>query len=240
MALRPSAATRSPQREDEPESVPALEPPARRGGRPSREEAARLESLILDAATEMFLSEGYGAVSIEALAGHLRISKRTFYARFRHKADLFKAVVSRLIERWRASFEAHLAGSTTFEQTLRNAAEQMLAVSMTPEALALYRIILAEAKRFPELAQVMSEVGTESGITRIGQLLQREADTGRLSVDDVRFAAEQFMVMVLAGPRRRALGLGTPLDQTQLRRWADRTVRLFLDGLRGGGSLGDR
>ena len=215
------------------ESAPG---PARRGGRPSRQEAARLESLILDAATALFLAEGYGAVSIEALAGSLRISKRTFYSRFRNKADLFKAVVSRLIERWRASFDAHLSAATSFEETLYQAAAQILAVSMTPEALALYRIILAEAKRFPELAQVMNEVGAESGITRIGQLLQREADMGRLRLEDARFAAEQFMVMVVAGPRRRALGLGTPLGPDELELWARRTVRLFLDGLRSGGA----
>jgi AcrR family transcriptional regulator len=233
VASRSLGANGSPRRKQPAGRASAL--PPRRGGRPSREEAARLESLILDAATEMFLTQGYGAVSIEALAGRLRISKRTFYARFRDKADLFKAVVSRLIERWRGSFEAHLAASTSFEESLRNAAEQILAVSMTPEALALYRIILAEARRFPELARVMSEVGAEAGITRIGQLLQREAESGRLRLDDVRFAAEQFMVMVVAGPRRRALGLGTPLNETELKSWARRTVRLFLEGLRGGG-----
>ena len=216
------------------EEVPGPRPPGRRGGRPSREAAARLESLILDAATELFLTQGYGAVSIEALASRLRISKRTFYSRFRDKADLFKAVVSRLIDRWRASFEAHLVATTSFEDTLRKAAEQLLAVTMTPEALALYRIILAEARRFPELAQVMNEVGAESGIVRIGQLLQHEAAAGRLRLDDVRFAAEQFMVMVIAGPRRRALGLGRPLDAAELERWAHRSVSLFLDGLRGG------
>src|SRR5260221_497525 len=216
------------------DSASRAERPARRGGRPSRQEAARLESLILDAATDLFLSEGYGAVSIEALAGGLRISKRTFYARFRNKADLFKAVVTRLIERWRASFEAHLVASPSVEETLRIAAEQILAVTMTPEALALYRIIIAEARRFPELAQVMSEVGAESGVSRIAQLLQREADAGRLRLDDARFAAEQFMVMVVAGPRRRALGLGTPLDEQELALWARSTVRLFLNGLGSG------
>jgi hypothetical protein len=41
------------------------------------------------------------------------------------------------------------------------------------------------------------------------------------------------MVMVVAGPRRRALGLGTPLSPEELELWAKRTVRLFLDGLRG-------
>src|SRR5215472_1502451 len=42
--------------------------PARRGGRPSQEEAARLADHILEVATELFLAEGYGATSIEAVA----------------------------------------------------------------------------------------------------------------------------------------------------------------------------
>ena len=42
--------------------------PLRRGGRPSREAAALLGERILDVATELFLAEGYGATSIEAVA----------------------------------------------------------------------------------------------------------------------------------------------------------------------------
>src|SRR6201999_199640 len=66
-------------------------------GRPSREEAERIGDAILDAATEMFLAEGYGATSIEALAQRLRISKRTFYHRFKDKAELFEAVVRGIV-----------------------------------------------------------------------------------------------------------------------------------------------
>src|SRR5947209_19814422 len=53
----------------------------RRGGRPSREQAALLGERILDTATELFLAEGYGATSIEAIAQRAGISKRTFYHR---------------------------------------------------------------------------------------------------------------------------------------------------------------
>src|SRR5271157_5680242 len=72
--------------------------PPRRGGRPSREEAALLGERILDVATELFLAEGYGATSIEAVAQRARISKRTFYHRFSDKAALFGAVVQRIIQ----------------------------------------------------------------------------------------------------------------------------------------------
>jgi hypothetical protein len=36
----------------------------------------------------------------------------------------------------------------------------------------------------------------------------------------------------VTGPRRRALGLGNPLDRAELRAWIDNTVALFLDGCR--------
>src|SRR4249920_1896164 len=75
----------------------------RQGGRPSREASERLGELILDAATELFLTHGFGATSIEAVAQRVRISKRTFYHRFPDKPALFAAVVHRIIERLRPS-----------------------------------------------------------------------------------------------------------------------------------------
>ena len=59
---------------------------AARGGRPSRAEALRLRERILIAATELFLAEGYGSTTIEAVAARAGISKRTFYDRFDDKA----------------------------------------------------------------------------------------------------------------------------------------------------------
>src|ERR1700704_1353334 len=70
----------------------------RRGGRPSRKQAARLGERIVDAATHLFLAHGYGATSIEAVARRARVSKRTFYHRFPDKPALFAAVVHRIIE----------------------------------------------------------------------------------------------------------------------------------------------
>src|SRR5258708_32205114 len=68
------------------------------GGRPSRQQAARLGERILDAATHFFMSHGYGATSIEAVARRARVSKRTVYHRFDDKPALFVAVVHRIID----------------------------------------------------------------------------------------------------------------------------------------------
>lgn len=205
-----------------------------RGGRPSRLESAQLSDRILDVATALFLGDGYGATSIEALAKRAGISKRTFYHRFRGKEELFEAVVRRLIERWTPPFDATLFEALTLAETMRCAAEHMLGVALTPEALALHRIVIAEAPRFPGLARILHELGSAVGIERIAQYLERCVANGEIRAIDPRFAAEQFILMVVTGPRRRALGLGAPLSPTELRDWLDQSVRLFLDGCRGG------
>jgi len=206
--------------------------PRGHGGRPSRLESVQLSDRILDVATTLFLGHGFGATSIEAVARRAGISKRTFYHRFRGKEVLFEAVVRRLIERWTPPFDAALFEGASLAETLRRAAEYMLDVALTPEALALHRIVVAEATRFPGLARILHELGAASGIERIARVIERRVSSGELRAIDPAFAAEQFILMVVSGPRRRALGLGPPLTPAELRDWLDQCVGLFLDGCR--------
>ncbi|MBV9859419.1 MAG: TetR/AcrR family transcriptional regulator [Alphaproteobacteria bacterium] len=206
-----------------------------RGGRPSRLESAQLGDRILDVATVLFLGHGFGATSIEAVARRAGISKRTFYHRFRGKEMLFEAVVRRLIERWLPPFDGALLDSPTLAEALQRSAEYILRIALMPEALALHRIIIAEARRFPNLARIMHELGAATGIERIAHDLERRIAAGELGPIDARFAAEQFILMVVTGPQRRALGLGTPMRRGELAEWIGNTIALFLEGCRGAG-----
>jgi TetR/AcrR family transcriptional regulator, mexJK operon transcriptional repressor len=207
----------------------------RRGGRPSREAAALLGEHILDVATELFLAEGYGATSIEAVAQRARISKRTFYHRFPDKAALFDAVVRRIVQRIRPPPSTPLYEGGSLEVILRRLARLLLRAALAPTALALNRLIVAEAQRFPELAAIAAREGTRAdAVNHIAALLEREAGAGPRA----RFAAEQFLQMVITLPQRRALGLGQPMTEAELDAWADDCVDLLLDGCRGGGARG--
>jgi len=208
--------------------------PQRRGGRPSQAQAARLRGKILDAAADVFFTEGYGAARIDAIAKRGRIAKRTLYSRFRDKADLFAAVVHHVIENLRPPHTEKLFRGTGPE-ILQNLAETILHAALNPQAIALQRLILAEATRFPELAEVMQKVGArEEAIRYIAQLLEQETRLGKLKLkpEDTAFAAEQFLQMVVSVPQRRAMGLGKPMTPRELSAWAENTVRLFLDGCR--------
>lgn len=204
----------------------------RRGGRPTRLEAAALGDKILDTATALFLSRGFGATSIEAVAGRARISKRTFYHRFRDKAELYRAVIRRMLDRWLPEIEAAFEGPASLEALLERAALRMLTVALSPEALALRRLLLAEAERFPELIDIAIEQGARRGIDRVAALLEEERRAGRIALEDCGFAAMQFQEMVLAIPLRRAMGFGSPMSEEERDAWAKNCVALFIGGCR--------
>jgi AcrR family transcriptional regulator len=203
----------------------------RRGGRPSALKAGQIKTNILDIASGLFLRQGYEAVSIESVAKTAGISKRTFYHRFKDKAELFRAVIHHLTEAIRPPEESPLFEGKNLEAVLQQLAEAILHTALLPEALALHRLILTEASRFTEIAEVMNTGGIrQEAIDRITRLLEQEMQKGTFPLQDARFLAEQFLHLVMAGPQRRAMGLGTPLTPQELRLWAYDSVQLFLKG----------
>src|SRR5580704_13876255 len=127
----------------------------RRGGRPSRTDALRLGQRILEVATELFLAEGYGTTTIEAVAARAGISKRTFYHRFDDKSALFAAVVHEIIEQIRPPAGVPLIEGATLRDVLRRLAGMILHAALSPQAIALHRLVMAESARFPELARTV-------------------------------------------------------------------------------------
>src|SRR5579872_3466192 len=96
------------------------------GGRPSLEEAGKLDIRILDVATELFLAHGYGHTSIELIAKRARISKRTLYHRYDDKAALFGAVLRRIVEGLRPQGGIPIVEGADLETNLRALAELIL------------------------------------------------------------------------------------------------------------------
>jgi AcrR family transcriptional regulator len=211
-----------------------------RGGRPSRLQAELIPERILDAAAALFLSDGYGVTSIESIARRARVSKRTLYQRFDGKPALFGAVLQRLVGRLRPNDAERLFVGGPLDVMLTRIAEAVLAAALAPDAIALHRLMLAEAGRFPELALIADELGARNeAIARIGALLQHAVPSpgGAANEERARFAAEQFLHMVVALPQRRALGLGPRLTADELKSWARDTVALFLHGYCGTPSI---
>ncbi len=187
-------------------------PAPRRGGRPSRTETQQLSERILDAATALFFTAGYGATTIEAVAKRARISKRTFYHRFNDKSALFSAAVHRTIARLRPHANVPLLAGASLQEILQRLAGLFLRGALSTPAIALHRLIVAESVRFPKLAAVVTEqAGTEEAVELIAGVLEREARTEHLTLDAPVFAAQLFLHMVISWPQGRAVVLRKPM-----------------------------
>jgi AcrR family transcriptional regulator len=200
-------------------------------GRPRRgTEGARIDALI-NAATHVFLRDGYGLASIDKVAGEAGVSTRTIYERFKNKADLLVAVIRRLVDRMATG-----VASADLEGLEPRAALMLIASTITdrardPDSAALFRIVATEAHRFPELALQMRENDKRCIDAALASYLKREIKRGTLVLTDPDKAAALFLHMVFSELHDRWLfGPEDALRQLDLTAHLNYVVDLFLSG----------
>ena len=205
-----------------------------KGGRPTASDVGKLDAKIVAAATKLFLHDGYGATSIEAIAKAAGVSKRTLYHRYNDKSELFSAVMHQLIINVTPpeGIEGLFQGSD-LKQILARIASLALHAALSKDALALRRLLVSESKRFPVLARIIGSEGSRGqAIEGLAKLLANEVARGNIKVTDPLFAAEHFLQMIVSRPRDLALGLGEALDEHELEVWIKDTVDFFLNACR--------
>ena len=168
-------------------------------GRPKRgTESARTEALI-NAATRVFLREGYGLASIDKVASEAGVSTRTIYERYKNKADLLGAVITRLVNRDMTTVLATAElDRLDPKDALTAIAQTMMRRARDPESAALFRIVATEAFRFPELAAKMRESGKVRWEGAIANYFRGQVERGTLNLASPDRAATLFLQMICA------------------------------------------
>jgi AcrR family transcriptional regulator len=111
-------------------------------------------SAIVEIATRAFLSQGYAATSMSAIADELGGSKATLWSHFASKEELFAAVIDQLVLRFSCEMEGTLTDKVFSLEGLRRYCRRFLVKLMGDEAIALFRLIIADGGRFPEINTV--------------------------------------------------------------------------------------
>jgi TetR/AcrR family transcriptional regulator, mexJK operon transcriptional repressor len=147
--------------------------------------------LILAAAERVFLREGYSA-SMDLVAAEAGVSKQTVYNHFVSKEGLFRAIVDDLSsDLLHVLVEGVSAGSNP-AATLEALARRFLRLLLMPSSIAMHRMLVAEAPRFPDLAREIYIGGPARAVHELAGYLEDENRRGRLAVEDPLLAAEQF------------------------------------------------
>jgi TetR/AcrR family transcriptional regulator, mexJK operon transcriptional repressor len=185
---------------------------------------------IQQAGTEVFLELGYEAATMDHIAAKAGVAKQTVYNHFQSKDGLFKATVADLTSDLMAPLVVRDLASSAPERLLRSLARDFLMLMLRPSSLALYRLIVSEAARFPELVAEVYAVGPGRMLAMLADYLRWETRNGRLRVDDPDLAAEQFVGMLTGRLQLRALlGVCSGPDDRELKRRADYAVACFLE-----------
>jgi TetR/AcrR family transcriptional repressor of mexJK operon len=158
---------------------------------PSAENKEERRNAILDAAQVCFFTNGYGATSMSMIAARVGGSKATLYNYFNSKEEVFGACVRRVCARLKAQLEAIPQRGDGHERLVMMA-NGLLAHLLSPEGVAIHRLVVGEGERFPELARLFYEAGPKTGIARIAELIETLMDEGVIRRVDPTVAARTF------------------------------------------------
>jgi TetR/AcrR family transcriptional regulator, mexJK operon transcriptional repressor len=198
---------------------------------PTRREARRQSrrEAILDVAERSFMENGYAGTTMSAIAAALGGSKGTLWNHFPSKDVLFGAVLDRATEDFRRELSLVLQRRSKVEVALRDFCRQFLTKLASAEAVALFRLVVGESQRFPELGRIFFERGPGRTREMLAGYLAEAMSSDRLRRDDPLEAATNFTGLCLSGCHLQLqMGVIAEASQRMIEDEVRRVVSMFL------------
>lgn len=179
---------------------------------------------VVDAAMALFLDQGYERTSLAQIAKRASVSTATLFKRYPTKAALLEAIVERFWSHETAG--AAVTGQGPPAPMLRAFGLDYGRRMRRPEIQALYRLIIAETPRFPDLGRLLFDKGKGVFLADFKAYLASAED---LAIDDPETAALQFLALISGqGFWPELLGPGCGGDDAALEAIVDEAVAMML------------
>ena len=176
---------------------------ASRPGRPREFDTDR----ALDAALKVFWSRGYEGASLSELTTAMRINRPSLYAAFGDKADLFRKVVDRYVQK-QASVWERLLDKESAKSAVRNmltVAADSLTGGKNPRGCLLVQAALSCTKQSDCIKKELAVKRADGGLL-LQTRLQRAQSDGELSQNVDVAVLSRFYNTVLRGMSVEASG----------------------------------
>jgi TetR/AcrR family transcriptional repressor of mexJK operon len=190
----------------------------------------------MDAATRLFLEQGYLGTSMDQIAAAARVSKPTVYKFFADKESLLTHIVLSTLDRAGSPFRAQLAelaATGNLEADLRAAAHRYLDAVMQPAVLRLRRLVIGASPQLPDLAIAYYQCAPAQTLDALADCLRALGDRCLLRVPEPEVAAAHFAFLVIGQALDKSLFCGdAPFSARELAAQADAGVSAFLAAYR--------
>ncbi|MGP3534150.1 TetR/AcrR family transcriptional regulator [Microbacterium sp. RD1] len=149
---------------------------------------------ILVAARELFSQHGYDKTSLVRVAERANVSTATLFKQFPNKAALFEAIVLSFWSEVGTPESAPAPGDP--HAGLRSLGSRYAALLLRDGMAGLFRLVIAEAPQFPELARIQFDLGKAPFFDEVRRYIEEESASGSLAVEEPEMAATQFLGMI--------------------------------------------
>lgn len=160
---------------------------------------------IVDAAESLFLEHGFERVSLAAIIKQSGGSLATVYELFGNKQGLLRAVVDRSRQEKFADLTDAACEMESAADALRMIARRLNEHMVSPRAIAMMRIVIAEALRDPEFARDFHRDVHLSFVGELAECFRAWNAEGKAEIDDPEAAAELYLASVLCDAQLKAM-----------------------------------
>lgn len=196
---------------------------AKRPGRPKSEAKA---DAIREAAACLFMTEGMGKTSMDAIAQAAGVSKQTVYSHFKSKDDLFRACIVSKVQMYGLD-ESQFDAGAPLDEGLRRVGVQFLTLLSDPEVVQMFRLMITEATTFPRVAQTFHDTGPRATTDYVTTMFAHYLGCDRESPVAAR-ATREFLALVKGDFLiERLLGTRPPIQEDEARAHVDRCIELI-------------
>ena len=195
------------------------------------EEADR-RAQILDAAFVEFSAKGFKGATIKSIARAARLgSPALIYWYFPDKEALFREVLGSKIPVVRTVTEPGRLMELPPEEVLPTIARRYLTTFDDPAAQRMVRLIVGEATRRPEVAEIIGNAVLKRVLGFLKSYMARQIELGRLRPHDVRSSARAFIGMLLPQAGGKLFFPAIREDGLTDEEHIENATRIFLEGL---------
>lgn len=147
---------------------------------------------VCDGARRVFLREGYAGANVDDIARAAAVSKATLYAYFPDKKLMFEEIFRTEIAAGGAGGCEQSANGADPVHGLTVKLERLVREAVHEDQSSLRRLILAEARRFPQLARDYHRRIARSPAARLAAWLEQPEIQNSLKIESTPAAAEQL------------------------------------------------
>jgi TetR/AcrR family transcriptional repressor of mexJK operon len=177
----------------------------------------------------VFLEFGFADTKMQTIATRAGASKETLYRHFISKEALFAEVVQAHAQRILGTCEG-LTTAGEPRDVLRDVGLSLFRAMNGRDGLCLYRIVVAEAQRSPELGAIFLEHGPGLLHRLLGDFLDEAKARGLVTCPDTSQATRLFLGAALGNYHSMSLvaPLTAPLSDNVIESHVDAAVDMFM------------